>query len=388
MATATHQTQARPRAWRLQFSLRLLLVTMLAFAVGFPIWYRWPYEEVEVQGKPPDAVTRTTTWQRQWGGGRLRHGPEAWSYVPFGSAITNYENGIKEGPYLELRDGQVVASGRYRDGQRDGVWKRLGGPFSPHHTVNWQDGKLDGPYETQFSDGRKSELRLVAGKLTHRDGQTIENRLYDVLQSGSIDDSRLVQELTGVTDINFIETPLSDALLFLSEQHEIAITLDTTKVADPKQPLTDAFWDIDLCSALTLLTEPRGLACDYRYGTLWITTAEDVRDWRDPTGVAEIEPRAESGLANVWNEPVNLEAINQPLTTAVTQLTKPLAVPIDLSQMAASGTPVDPPVTHWPNRLPFRHVLGALLYKAGCRCELDGDTLVILPPAEPMQRQE
>ena len=30
--------------------------------------------------------------------------------------------------------------------------------------------------------------------------------------------------------------------------------------------------------------------------------------------------------------------------------------------------------------VPFRHVLGHLLYEAGCRCELEGQTLVILPP--------
>src|SRR5262245_8824939 len=40
---------ARRTRWGLRFSLRLLLAAFTAFAVGFPIWYRWPYQEtVEV----------------------------------------------------------------------------------------------------------------------------------------------------------------------------------------------------------------------------------------------------------------------------------------------------------------------------------------------------
>ena len=33
-----------PRRW-FQFSLRLLLIAFTAFAIGFPIWYRWPYQK-------------------------------------------------------------------------------------------------------------------------------------------------------------------------------------------------------------------------------------------------------------------------------------------------------------------------------------------------------
>ena len=41
------QPAAEPakRRWspRLQFSLRVLLLAITAFAIGFPIWFRWPY---------------------------------------------------------------------------------------------------------------------------------------------------------------------------------------------------------------------------------------------------------------------------------------------------------------------------------------------------------
>ena len=69
---ADSPTAARPRRWRLQFSLRVLVLALTAFAIGFPIWYRWPYREATVHRDSTGAVAarRITTWQRQWGGGR------------------------------------------------------------------------------------------------------------------------------------------------------------------------------------------------------------------------------------------------------------------------------------------------------------------------------
>ena len=65
------------RRWtlRLQFSLRLLLLALTAFAIGFPIWYRWPFEETDYQypggdkTRPPMGKS-VKTWRRSWGGGK------------------------------------------------------------------------------------------------------------------------------------------------------------------------------------------------------------------------------------------------------------------------------------------------------------------------------
>src|SRR5438874_5953770 len=89
-------TVSRPRVWRLQFSLRLLLLALTAFAIGFPIWYRWPY--VESGPSASMASERTITWQRQWGGGRLRHGPEITKSGGITSTV-NYRRGKKHGLY-------------------------------------------------------------------------------------------------------------------------------------------------------------------------------------------------------------------------------------------------------------------------------------------------
>src|SRR5437868_6478456 len=88
---------------RLQFSLRVLLLAFTAFAVGFPIWYRWPYREEEILSPGPTKERRVTSWQRQWGGGRTKHGPQQ---LIFGDTIvetTTYLHGRKHGLY-ELRN--------------------------------------------------------------------------------------------------------------------------------------------------------------------------------------------------------------------------------------------------------------------------------------------
>src|SRR5205809_4736 len=69
-------SSVRPRPARLQFSLRLLLIAFTAFAIGFPIWYRWPYQEVREEHirVGPSILRSVVHWQRQWGGKILMHG--------------------------------------------------------------------------------------------------------------------------------------------------------------------------------------------------------------------------------------------------------------------------------------------------------------------------
>src|SRR5262245_11201972 len=85
---------------RLQFSLRLLLLAFTAFAIGFPIWYRWPYTEEELRypgkrdstgqwkqdtTKPPlRRIVRT--FRRTWGGGKVQEGPEC-EYLPLDGTL-------------------------------------------------------------------------------------------------------------------------------------------------------------------------------------------------------------------------------------------------------------------------------------------------------------
>src|SRR5687767_13634207 len=89
-----------PRRWRLQYSLRFALTALTAFAIAFPLWYRWPYQEVIEQKSPAGAVTskRVTTWQRRWGGLRWQHGPEIRIRRDY-MELTTFVRGHAHGPF-------------------------------------------------------------------------------------------------------------------------------------------------------------------------------------------------------------------------------------------------------------------------------------------------
>lgn len=391
----------RPRLWRLQFSLRLLLFAFTAFAIGFPLWYRWPYEETE--SNPIGPAKETVTWQRQWGGGRKKHGlqRQIWNGKTIESLV--YRNGLRHGPYESTHD-----RGQFVDDMREGVWT------APDRTMTWHRGKLQGSAEIRLppqqqlapkfaskrpasNEIRKYQLVFVDGRLTHFNGKPAAGRLFDLLDDDTVD-PRLRMELGKTTTIDLVEMPLKDTVIFLCDLHAIPIVLDPRVNAD--LPITGEYRGVDLCSALTLITAPHNVGCDYRYGCLWITTAEDCNHWHDPTGVSEIKPPAGSMLAKVWNEAVVLDAVEMPLTDALKYLEGLLAIHIDATQLKPPAArpvqkarpsallkkptaAVDPfSITASLRGVPFRHLLGQLLYRTKCRCRLEGENLVILPPEE------
>jgi hypothetical protein len=118
------------RSWlRPRYSLRVFMLAVTAFAIGFPIWYRWPYEEREQLmgriGLP--NLYRVTTWQRQWGGGRVKHGPLR--YVNDGKTIstTTYQNGMRQGAFEETDLHGNRTTGSFDHDQPHGVWTISGG---------------------------------------------------------------------------------------------------------------------------------------------------------------------------------------------------------------------------------------------------------------------
>jgi len=414
------QSQSRPRAFRLQFSLKLLLLAFTAFAIGFPVWYRWPYEEIHTN--PGTGDERVTTWQRQWGGGRLKHGVERRSAgatqmivnstdqieSSFGFEnveTTTYREGRKDGPY-EHHAGQNGLTGQYVDDLKDGVWLAKNGVMVTR-LESWRRGKLDGPMEVRQPAPRPARgpgkkggtspkpesitIRLVFsdGRLTHFNGEpvadargkSVSNRLFELYGSGAIDE-RTEAELGKWTGIDIVEMPLKDVAMYLSDTHNMPLVLDPKLGPKSDLPLTGSYQGIDLRTALLLLTAPQGLGCDYRYGCIWITTAEDGHDWRDPTGVTELKPPKGSALELAWNEispPV--DCVETPLTEVLAYLKQPLAIDIDATQIEETTANSSPPLITLSLRgVSFRDTLGQLLYRTHCRCRLDGDKLIIQPP--------
>src|SRR5262245_15404228 len=396
MLTNKNTTSQARRSWlRLQFSLRLLLIAFTCFAIGFPVWYRLPFKEITRESPAGSAneVQRVTTWQRQWGGGRLKHGLERLVVNGTTTESTTFQNGLRHGPYVS-RD----LRGQYVDDLKEGSWT------APDRTSTWHRGKLHGPYEIRLSPivprkrlpGKEAppiagpapampqmprvyKLEFADGRLTQFEGKPAANRLFDLMEEDKVD-RRTERELRRFTSIDVVEMPLSDIAMYLSEVHGIPMVLDPGLLATDT-PITGEYRGIDLCSALTLLTAPYDLGCDYRYGCIWITNAEDSADWHDPTGVADIKPPSSSALGRAWNEPAVVDVVGTPLASALDYLEELLAIEIDSSAIRSPDKErLLFPVTANMRGIPFHHVLGQLLYKTDCRCRLAGDGLVIESP--------
>jgi hypothetical protein len=128
------------RSWlRPRFSLRVLLLAFTAFAIGFPVWYRWPYEERRTYF---DLAT-VSTWRREWGGGRLRQGLAQRKLDGRTYETIMYRNNSEHGPYT-FDDGygrRIV--GQYFDGLRHGVWaETIDGKTT---VTTWHHGKQISP---------------------------------------------------------------------------------------------------------------------------------------------------------------------------------------------------------------------------------------------------
>jgi len=383
----------KPRRSRLQFSLRVLLLGLTAFAIGFPIWYRWPFEEVEQKyfGADPFAPPRasasqkpyatiTRTWRRTWGGGKVQSGRTVTDSRQGRSKTVEYfENGVRHGAFEVYFDGRLIRSGRYEQGKREGTW--IDHNTKATTTSNWHQDVLDGSYEIAFKNGRTQKMNFLEGRLIDVDGKPVKNRLLEQLASGEIDDSRIAKELQKLMPVGmeFVATPLKDALQYVQDQYLIPIVVDVRRVTDIDQPITVTTRGIDLCSALALMTQPHDLAFEYRYGVFFLTTAEHAQDAHDPTGIAGIRPPKGSPLAQAWEEPSQIEAINMPLDKALQLLTQRLAIAVDLSELPSESRVM--PVTKNLRDLPLRHVLGLILDNLNLRAEArGGDTIAILPP--------
>jgi hypothetical protein len=378
-----------PRRFLPRFSLRELLLAVTAFAIGFPIWYRWPYEEKELLGRGtsgagPVTMRRVKTWQRQWGGGRLQHGEERVYLNDKLYEVSTYRVGKLHGRYRRFNspENYVEVDGQYDQGVKNGAWRCFDPQGQEFAQTEYAAGKIVRAVH-QDRDGKEQvwEFRDNQGTtkvVTH--GIDSDDRLARRAAQGEIDDARVCESLRMPITVKLHPGSLE---YFASVMGDFAGTpayLDPHHV-DPHLPMSGACHELPLSIALTAFTAPHGLACDYRYGAIWITSMEDANDWDDPTGVADIVPSADSPLAKAWNTAVPVAAVDQPLVDTLEFIAQTLAIEIDTSQLssdASAAAPIHAKINLF--RMPLRHSLGMLLYQTRCRCKLEGETLVILPP--------
>jgi len=386
-----------------------------AVAIGFPVWYRWPYEEESqiIETGVGVVERRVTTWQRKWGGGRWKHGEQ-----------TRYrKDGSKQFVFHYFRDelhdrfeawepgGELEVVGYLDHEKRSGTWTI--NTDTVRTTQNWKEDQLDGPYELHWPDGRIERMLFTQGVLTAVNGQPWSSPLYDAHHrrerkdnSRAIDDE-LYSNLNSPTTYEFRSVPLSSAVHAISADQVLGLPLEassTPVLLDPRLPdlhlpLTCRFDGLDVKTAIVLLLAKHGLVADYHYDAVWVTTLELSGPWPDPTGVDQIMSTDStdpfeaplSALDKAWDKPVDVTTTwrtpiypgEQALADVIAEAFGPLMIEIDTSRIAPTADePNRFPVVAYLNDIPFQHALAYLLFQAKCRCKLEGETLVILPPDE------
>lgn len=328
-------------------------------------------------------------------------------------------------PYLTDRGAWAKITGQWHEGLPDGQWVCRDGANQVYLTVHFDRG------------------RLIAAK-----PDNFEPRLSQLLAQGQIVDPEVVPSLFRLLRVSFTDTPLHVVAAYLSKAsgvpvllgvhgpataEEIAFACQATDspagrapsanlpvaTDDPfaglksparhrtnlaatwppgdlvvrELPVTMERYEAPIVCVLGEVLTPRGFACDYRFGVLWIDRAGAIAAWQDRTGIGQVRPPRSSRLAKVWDQPMPLgmEFVETPAADALTFLTDSqpdLALDISALPQPARPLPVRPgpvltkqlrPISLKVRNLPLKHVLGIILDQAECRAQLRGDTLVIVP---------
>jgi antitoxin component YwqK of YwqJK toxin-antitoxin module len=130
-------TKNSPRRFRLQVSLRVLLLLMAVIGVSLAV-YRWPWEETKqhqigkefFNGDIADYVT-TSTWHRNWRGTPVLHGAKLIQRNKQLRVESNYYDGELHGPRRVYdHRGRLLWEAHYRNG-------RLHGKFRAGNGEHW-----------------------------------------------------------------------------------------------------------------------------------------------------------------------------------------------------------------------------------------------------------
>lgn len=358
MATAAPQPKARHR-FVPRFSLAAALLAMTLCAVGLWYWFRVPFEVVHDEDrnsqfrKRSDSYREVETVRRTWGG-TVRHGPRRIYLNDKLFFVENYSDGV------------------------------------PHGTWEWLDGEGQVTITAEF---RLGELK------SFRASPECDQRLAQLLAEGAIDDPNLVRQLLMSTRVQFVRTPLKDAIQIVKDRSSAPFALqELWKASAPPPPDGAESWlDVPVtCDAegplievLASILQPLGLVCDYRYGMLSVCPSAGVEDWEDPTGVTALNPPVGSKLAASWDKQTSLEFIETPLKDALRIMSNIHGMTFDTSHL-----PAEPKerlryrrimVTYNVSGITLKNGLGAMFDAHDLQASLNGETIVIeLQPDHPL----
>jgi hypothetical protein len=321
------------RVLRPRFSLAAAFFVITLSAVALWYWYRVPFQLVHA---PHKGSMEVETVHRTWEG-TVRHGPRSVSI-----------------------DGQPRALEHYREGIADGPWEWRG-----------EDGQV--LLAAEFHRGKLADAKPSA---------ECDARLARHLAEGTIDNPRLVQQLTTTVRFDDGETFLQDALTSIGDLHNVPISCQALLrepyfvPPDDRRPIRFIDAPVTLSGEAPLIVvlgrmlQPHGLVCDYRYGLLWVVMREEGDAWSDPTGISRIEPPAGSKLASVWAKPIDAELFEVPLRLACLVHSRKVVNQEEydwtkLPQIMHGSCYPGANVSLVCSRHPFKHCLGVILYQAG-----------------------
>jgi len=334
-------------------------------------------------GSTPHYRHDVISYRRVGWGDFVRHGQSV-SYNEDGRMLQaeQWRSGRRDGAFHEWSDkGQLLVMGQFHQGRKDGKW------------VTW-DGRGLRRNETIYDNGQPLRKTFIL-KMTPKE--------YAI--SVDYKDGKLVR-LNGQTVTQFtprlreapewIQDHLDRDADFLISNKTVPETVDSWHDPDRDDipwrlhpaALDAQGYDLNRRFSLEMTDLPRrvgilvflvqaGLVCDYRFREIVVTTASDADTWTDQTGVDELQPDPGSPWAKLLDRETGVEYTTawefaQDLHTAGAKIWLHPALPADSVEQTNS-------VIIHDSRKPLRYWLHLMLGRLNIRCELDGDTLKILP---------
>lgn len=145
--------------------------------------------------------------------------------------------------------------------------------------------------------GAVVDARAAAEKAADNPPRFRERAVH--LKASSPAEKRIESALEETTQIEFVDTPLQDAVEFLSELHNIPIILDRAAFGDKgvpfDQPLTQKLSEVRLESALDILLEPHGLTYLVEDDVLKITSTK-IAATKKETRVYPVDDLVDAGF--------------------------------------------------------------------------------------------
>ncbi|MEO8495233.1 MAG: hypothetical protein ABI614_09195 [Planctomycetota bacterium] len=327
----------RPRASRLQFSLRAVLIVLTLVAIGGWWWQKRFQEESTIRQRrsidpvvPVAELTKTESKRRKGVGDPVLDGP---------TIIVNEE-------------GTLILEEQWRQGVRHGTYRR------------WNDaGEL--LFECEFKRGR----------LIRVGDSVVANFMPSAEAAEDPIGRQILRKLHFETTFDYLNQPLDLVIEDISFNHRIPIMVDACGLdeagIDIQSHITSQIRGVPLFVALVELLAPHNLTCAYRYDMLWVTTlGSTLHD--DALARNVVSDHASVDLLIALSKPASFDYRAQSLGNVLEDQGLAHNITIESNLKDESEQ-----VTLNLKTSSLRSALGILLYTHELQCDAIGDKLVI-----------